>query len=91
MISRSYLEGYITQSALDDIVLDHLLIPANGPENVTLHVVDDALAATSLSRAARVSSGQRIPLLITVADLADGGAREQQQAELLLKGLLSDD
>ncbi|WP_435748189.1 hypothetical protein [Microbacterium sp. PMB16] len=50
----------------------HMLLPARGPENVVLRAVDGPVS-------------DPIPWLAVVADLADGSAREMQQAEVLFR------
>lgn len=69
--ARDFAEGYVEDSDFDDFVEDHLLVPARGPENVLLRRVHRAIPSP-------------LPWLAVVADLSDGGARETQQAALLL-------
>ena len=66
-----YAEGYVEDRDFDDLVADHLLVPARGPENVVLRQVHRSISAP-------------LPWLAVAADLADGDAREAQQAALLL-------
>lgn len=73
MAAPGHAEGYVRENELDDVIADHLLVPADGPENVVLHAVDPRLWRSD------------IPWLILCADLADAGAREMQQARLLLR------
>jgi hypothetical protein len=63
----------VREDELDDVVADHLLVPADGPENVVLHAVSPPLWRSD------------IPWVILCADLADSGARELQQARVLLR------
>ncbi|GAA1138219.1 helix-turn-helix domain-containing protein [Microbacterium aurantiacum] len=70
--ARGYAEGYVQGSDFEDLVADHLLVPARGRENVLLRKVYRPLPVP-------------LPWLVVAADLADGDAREVQQAELLLK------
>lgn len=67
-----YAEGYVQESDFEDLVADHLLVPARGPENVLLRKVHRPVPMP-------------LPWLVVAADLADGDAREAQQAELLLE------
>lgn len=65
------VEGYVEDQDFEGLVDDHLLVPARGPENVVLRRVHRSLP-------------DRLPWLAVAADLAEGGAREVQQAALLL-------
>lgn len=70
--AASYAEGYVHAGDRDDLVRTHMLLPARGPENVTLRVVDGPVPAP-------------VPWLAVVVDLADGDARDIQQAEILFE------
>lgn len=72
MSTAGYAEGYVTNEDLDEVVADHLLVPARGPENVTLRATPRTLIAP-------------LPWLLIAADLADGRAREAGQSKLLLR------
>lgn len=72
MSTAGYAEGYVTNEDLEEVVADHLLLPARGPENVTLRATPRTLSTP-------------LPWLLIAADLADGGAREAGQANLLLR------
>lgn len=65
-------EGYVHVDDLDDLVRSHMLLPARGPENVVLRAVIGPVSSP-------------IPWLAVVADLADGNARDKQQAENLFE------
>lgn len=78
MAAPAYAEGYVLESDADELIADHMLVPARGAENVTLHI-------------SPMEIPERIPLLIVIADLADGGPRERQQATNLLEGMGRDD
>jgi len=66
-----YAEGYVEDRDFEALVADHLLVPARGPENVLLRRVHRPVSAP-------------LPWLAVAADLADGDAREAQQAAILL-------
>lgn len=70
--ATNYAEGYVHRADLDHLIRRHLLLPARGPENVLLRVVDGAVPTPT-------------PWLAVVADLADGDARDFQQAEVLFE------
>lgn len=69
------VEGYVLRSDVDQLRNDHLLAPG-GRVNVVLSVVDDLPA--------------QLPWLMVVADLADGGPRELQQAEILVAKMIKE-
>jgi hypothetical protein len=73
MAAPGYVEGYVRADHLQDLVADYLLVPAEGPENVLLRTVSEPLWQ------------ETVPWLMLVADLADGGPREAQQARILLE------
>lgn len=64
------VEGYVLRRDLEQVKRDHLLVPAEDRANVLLGVVEEL--------------PESLPWLIVVADLADGGPREAQQAENLI-------
>jgi hypothetical protein len=68
--AASYAEGYAHAGDADDLVRQHMLLPARGPENVMLRVVDGPVP-------------DPVPWLAVVVDLADGDVRDNQQAEVL--------
>lgn len=70
--ASGYAEGYVHTADRDDLVRRHLLLPAHGPENAMLRVVDGPVP-------------DPIPWLAVVADLAEGDARDVQQAEILFR------
>lgn len=70
--SAGFAEGYVHIDDLDSVIRTHMLLPARGPENVVLRVAGGPVS-------------NPIPWLAVVADLADGGAREMQQAEILFQ------
>lgn len=70
--AAKFAEGYVHSDDLERVVHRHLLIPARGPENVLIRAVDGPVPSP-------------VPWLAVVADLADGSAREKQQAEILFK------
>ena len=72
MSVANFAEGYVQAAHFDLLVADHLLVPARGPENVVLRKVELPLSTP-------------LPWLVVAADLADGDAREAQQAESLLR------
>jgi hypothetical protein len=67
-----FAEAYVGSSDLDRVVKKHMLLPARGPENVVLRAVEGPVPFP-------------VPWLAVVADLADGDARETQQAEILFR------
>lgn len=71
MSRAEIVEGYVNSHDLDDLAADHLLVPARGPANVLIRVVNMPLKAP-------------VPWLVVAADLADGDARGVQQAENLI-------
>lgn len=70
--AASYAEGYVHANDRDDLIRKHMLLPARGPENVMLRVVDGPVP-------------EPVPWLAVVVDLADGDARDIQQAEVLFE------
>lgn len=71
------VEGYVLRGDVEQLRREHLLVPADsGRANVLLRVVTEL--------------PEPLPWLIVVADLADGGPREAQQAENLLAERLQD-
>jgi len=65
------VEGYVLQRNIEEVIRDHLLVPAGSSRaNVLLRVAD--------------TLPERLPWLIVAADLADGGPREAQQSENLI-------
>lgn len=73
MSAAQYAEGYVDPVDLAAIVNTHMLTPARGVGNVVLRAVDGPVSSP-------------VPWLAVVADLADGGARDLRQAELLFAG-----
>lgn len=70
MSAAQFAEGYVQSFELEDVVRRHMLLPARGPENVVLRAVDGPVSSP-------------VPWLAVVADLADGNARDNQQARIL--------
>lgn len=70
MSAAQYAEGYVHPADLAAVVSAHMLIPAPGVGNVVLRAVDGFVSSPA-------------PWLAVVADLADGDARDIQQAEML--------
>lgn len=75
MSSGNYAEGYVHAGDMRGLEFEHLLVPAKGAENVMLRVIPDSAKAAV--------DGGEVPWLAVVADLAEEGARERQQAEIL--------
>lgn len=72
------VEGYVLHGDIEQLRREHLLVPADsGRANVLLRAVAEL--------------PEPLPWLIVVADLADGGPREAQQAENLLAERLQHD
>lgn len=75
MSVANYAEGYVRERDLGAVEREHLLVPAEGAENVTVRVVPEE-AGAPLARSTA-------PWLAVATDLAEGGARERQQAQQL--------
>lgn len=73
MASGGSAQVCVKRSDLEDLAEDHLLVPTSRTSNVIVHAVEDHLWPKSL------------PWLILVADLADGGPRERQQARIIFR------
>lgn len=80
MSVRGYAELYVAERDLEALAFDHLLVAAQDSENVLVRAVPNDV---------RLPERGHLPLLAVVADLADGGPREQQQAERLWDQLRS--
>jgi len=72
MRSPNSVDVYVPSSEIDGVVADHLLVPAAESANAVLRIADRPLVTP-------------LPWLIIAADLADGDAREMQQAERLIR------
>jgi hypothetical protein len=78
MFVGGYAEVYVAHKELETLERDHLLVPAVDTENVLLRVVPGNI---------RLPLRGRLPTAAVVADLAEGGARERQQADILWRKL----
>lgn len=70
--SPNSVDVYVRRAEFDGVVADHLLVPAAESANAVLRVAERPLVTP-------------LPWLIIAADLADGDAREMQQAERLIR------
>lgn len=71
MSAAGVADGYVRAEDVDAVIRDLILAPAVEEANVVLRVVEEL--------------PPEIPWLMVVADLADGGPREAQQAEALMQ------
>lgn len=84
MSSAHRMEGYVNADDFDDVIGDHLLVRARGPENVVLHHAD--VTAADLE-----GLPSPLPWLVIAADLAESGVRETQQAMQVLRAGAGDE